>query len=150
MKSIDSGEVVNAVLLALGSEINDSLAAVTYDSLPFVVADGIQLAQLFQNLIGNAIRYCGDVTPRIHISTVKRGGMWQFDISDNGVGIAPQDVDRIFEVFTRLNEDKSPDGTGIGLAICKRIAERHGGVIWCTVNPDGGTTFHCTLPASGG
>src|SRR5208283_4293385 len=119
------------------SFITKSRAVITVDPLPTVSADSQQLIQLFQNLVENAIKYC-TTTPRIHISAKRKGGEWFFRISDNGIGIDPQQFDKIFEIFQLLHTRGAYSGTGIGLAICKKIVERLGGRIWVESKPGEG------------
>jgi light-regulated signal transduction histidine kinase (bacteriophytochrome) len=127
--------------------IEEKRAEVTYDTLPRVLADSSQLSRLFQNLIGNAIKFHGNRSPNIHISAELKGEEWIFSVSDNGIGIDPENFERIFTVFQRLHAREKYEGTGIGLAICKKIVERHGGRIWVVSEPGKGTTFHFTLPS---
>jgi len=101
---------------------------------------------LFQNLIGNAIKFRGEQAPRIHISAVRKDGGWQFAVTDNGIGIDSQYADRIFIIFQRLHSREQYPGTGIGLSICKKIVERHNGKIWVESKPGGGSTFYFTVP----
>jgi light-regulated signal transduction histidine kinase (bacteriophytochrome) len=111
-----------------------------------VCVDATQLVQLFQNLIGNAIKFCSEQTPQVHISAARQDNAWRFAVADNGIGIEPQYAERIFQIFQRLhNRDKYP-GTGIGLAICKKIIERHGGKIWVESELGAGSTFYFTIP----
>ena len=122
--------------------IKDSGAVVTHDPLPTVQADGTQLVQLFQNLIGNAIKYQGPGTPTVHVSATRDGEKrWSFAIRDNGLGIDPQFFERIFGMFQRLHKRDEFSGTGIGLAICKKIVERHGGNLSVESSPGHGATF---------
>ena len=130
----------------LRAAIEESGAAVTWDPLPTVDADEVQLAQLFQNLMGNALKFRGQSVPRIHVSAAERDGAWQLSVADNGIGIEPQYFERIFMLFQRLHTMGEYPGTGIGLAICKKVAERHGGRIWVTSAPGEGSQFHFTLP----
>ena len=136
--------------LNLRGAIADSGAMVTHDPLPAVLADETQLVQLFQNLVGNAIKYQNPGVPRIHISAIKNGGgKWTFSVRDNGLGIDPQYFDRIFVMFQRLHKREEFAGTGIGLAICKKIVERHGGEISVQSQPGKGSTFSFALAGSG-
>ncbi len=130
----------------LRAAIQESGASVTWDPLPQVVADDGQLAQLFQNLIGNALKFRGAGVPRVHVSALEKEGEWEISVRDNGIGIEPQYFERIFMVFQRLHTKGEYPGTGIGLAICKKVVERHGGTIWVTSQPGEGSEFHFTLP----
>ena len=130
----------------LHAAISESGAAVTWDSLPTVEADEVQLAQLFQNLMGNALKFRGGAVPRIHVSAAQEAGEWRFTVADNGIGIEPQYFERIFMLFQRLHTMGQYPGTGIGLAICKKVVERHGGRIWVSSVPGEGSQFHFTLP----
>jgi PAS domain S-box-containing protein len=146
-----SEDALQQALINLRGLIEESSALVTHDHLPSVVADEMQLVQLFQNLIGNAIKYQNPGIPKIHISASKSGGKkWMFSVKDNGLGIEPQYFDRIFGMFQRLHEREEFAGTGIGLAICKKIVERHGGVISVESQPGLGSTFHFALAEPGG
>jgi PAS domain S-box-containing protein len=146
-----SGEdALQRAVLNLRGAIADSGARVTHDPLPAVMADETQLVQLFQNLVGNAIKYQNPGVPRIHISAVKNGGgKWTFSVRDNGLGIDPQYFERIFVMFQRLHTREEFAGTGIGLAICKKIVERHGGEISVQSQPGEGSTFSFALAGSG-
>jgi two-component system, chemotaxis family, sensor kinase Cph1 len=121
---------------------------VTHDLLPTVVADDTQLTQLFQNLISNAIKFRGDQPPRVHLSAARNENEWVFAVRDNGIGVDPEYADRIFVIFQRLHTSADYPGTGIGLALCKKIVERHGGRIWVDSHPGQGATFYFTLPFS--
>ena len=121
-------------------------AAVTHDVLPTLMADELQLGQVFQNLIGNAVKFCSDSQPRIHISAKHGADEWLFSVSDNGIGIKEEFFDRIFVMFQRLHTHAEYPGTGIGLAVCKKIIERHGGRIWAESEVGKGSTFYFTIP----
>ncbi|HEX4927737.1 MAG TPA: PAS domain S-box protein [Burkholderiales bacterium] len=130
----------------LRAAIEESGAAVTWDALPQVRGDEMQLAQLFQNLIGNALKFRGASVPRVHVCALDKGSEWEISVSDNGIGIEPQYFERIFMVFQRLHTMGDYPGTGIGLAICKKVVERHGGRIGVSSRPGEGSRFHFTLP----
>jgi PAS domain S-box-containing protein len=142
---VDCAQVLDDALANLTVAIQESGAVVEHEPLPTLLADASQLAQLFQNLIGNAIKFRAERRPEIRISARREAGEWLFGISDNGIGIEPQYFDRIFRVFQRLHTRGRYPGTGIGLAICKKIVERHGGRIWIESQPDQGSTFYFTL-----
>ncbi|HKO23820.1 MAG TPA: ATP-binding protein [Chloroflexota bacterium] len=142
----DCGEVVAGAIAALGAPIAETGARVIYGELPTVLGDATQLGQLFQNLIGNALKFCTGVTPEIMISAERAGGEWLFRVCDNGIGIDPAYAERIFIIFQRLHSREEYPGTGIGLAICKKIVERHGGRIWVESQPGQGATFTFSLP----
>lgn len=144
---VDLNAVLENVREDLQMRIEESDAEITSDELPRVNGDGSQLRQLFQNLLENAIEYSGDEPPRIDISVERDRREWVFAVRDEGVGIDPTDTDRIFEVFQRLYTNEAHSGTGIGLALCRRIVERHGGEIWVESEPGAETTFVFTLPA---
>jgi PAS domain S-box-containing protein len=144
----DTTAIVEDALAVLHSKAQENGAAITYDPLPRVIADATQLRQVFSNLICNAIKYRKpDVPPEIHISAQRQEDMVQFSVADNGIGIEPQYFDRIFVIFQRLHGMDQYEGTGIGLAIVKRIIDRHGGRIWVESEPGKGSTFHFTIPA---
>jgi PAS domain S-box-containing protein len=143
-------DVSEALAVALGNlraAISESEADVSHDPLPIVPAERSQLVQLFQNLVGNALKYHGPDTPRIHVSVLRKDSDWEFRVRDNGIGIEPQYVDRIFNLFQRLHTRTEYPGTGIGLAICRKIVQRHSGRIWVEPAPDHGSVFCFTLPA---
>jgi len=148
LQPVEAGEIVERTLQNLQLAIEDQQAIVTYDPLPAVLGDEVQLVQLFQNLIGNAIKFHGPTQPWVHISAVKEGEFAMFSVADNGIGIEPQFAERIFVIFQRLQTREQYDGTGIGLAICKKIVERHGGCIWVESEPGKGATFRFTIPAA--
>lgn len=163
--------LLESILERLETAISKSQAAIAYDPLPIVMADPVQLGQLFQNLIDNGIKYCQDKAPRIHIGAMlnrgdrdgenhKQDGQdgharlefshsaeWIFSVRDNGIGIDPQHFDRIFMIFQRLHRRDEYPGTGIGLAVCQKIVESHGGRIWVESHSGCGSTFYFTLPA---
>jgi signal transduction histidine kinase len=135
----------------LHDEIGARSARVTHDALPCVTGSAPQLAQLLQNLIGNGIKYCEAATPTIHVAAEANGGdTWRFTVTDNGIGIAKESYGEVFNAFRRLHGSGKYEGTGLGLATCKKIVERHGGVIGCASEPGHGTTFSFTLPGAGG
>jgi light-regulated signal transduction histidine kinase (bacteriophytochrome) len=142
---VDMMDVMYHVLNDLELAIRDSGAVVSYDALPMVTADNSQLQQLFRNLIGNALKYRGADPPEIHVSAQQRKQAWQFSIKDNGIGIEPRFFERIFKIFQRLHPRGQFNGTGIGLAVCKKIVERHGGTIGVESVPGQGSTFSFTI-----
>jgi light-regulated signal transduction histidine kinase (bacteriophytochrome) len=137
---------LKSALENLNMAIHEYGAKVTNESLPTVRADATQFIQLFQNLIGNAIKFRADRPPQIHIGVTDAQDFWQFCVRDNGIGIEPQYFERVFQVFQRLHTRREYKGTGIGLAICKKIIERHGGRIWVQSELGQGSTFYFTLP----
>jgi light-regulated signal transduction histidine kinase (bacteriophytochrome) len=138
--------VLGQALENLQLAIQDNKAQVTHDPLPEVLADETQLVQLFQNLISNAIKFHGKKKPHVHLSAEENSKEWVFTVRDNGIGIDPQYADRIFIIFQRLNSREKYAGTGIGLAMCKKIVQRHGGRIWLESKPGQGAAFFFTLP----
>jgi PAS domain S-box-containing protein len=142
----DCERVLGRVLGDLRVAIEECGAVVTHDPLPTLMADGTQLGQLLQNLIGNAIKFRNQEPPLVHVSTRRKDRHWIFSIRDNGIGIDPQYAERIFVIFQRLHKRGEYPGTGIGLAVCKKIVERHGGRIWVESNAEKGTTFYFTMP----
>jgi PAS domain S-box-containing protein len=149
LEPADCTAVLVQALANLQAAIEKSGAVVTHDSLPTAMADKLQLVQLFQNLIGNAIKFHVEEPPRIHISAEQKGNEWVFSVRDNGIGIEPQYAERIFVIFQRLHTREEYPGTGIGLAICKKIVERSGGRIWVESQPGAGSTFYFTIPIGG-
>jgi len=147
LETVDSNQLVDQVVGDLAAAVHDSNANVIRDDLPIVPGDPTQLRQLFQNLIANGIKFHRpDEAPRVHVSATREHGTWTFSVSDNGIGIEPQYQQRIFALFQRLHTRADYPGTGIGLAICKKIVERHGGQISVESQPGHGTTFRFTLP----
>jgi PAS domain S-box-containing protein len=146
----DCNEVLQEVLEMLHPAIEESAAVVTQGELPTVMADKVQIIQLLQNLIGNAIKFRNEKPPRIRVEAQPSGRSWSFTVSDNGIGIDPQYGERIFLIFQRLHTLDQYPGTGMGLAICKKIVERHGGRIWVESRSGEGATFHFTIPERGG
>lgn len=144
----DSMKVFSQVLADLKVAIEESGAHITHNQLPLVEADPTQLAQVFQNLIANAIRFRRDMAPTVHVSAHRKGQAWVFAVVDNGIGFEPQFADRIFTLFQRLHTQETYPGSGMGLSICKRIIERHGGSIWAESTPGAGSTFYFSLTAS--
>ncbi len=145
-KPVDCATIVAQVLNNLKMAIEDSRAIITFDQLPTVMADDVQLTQLFQNLIANALKFQGEAAPQIHISAQPDQHAWQFAVRDNGIGFDPSQADRIFDIFMRLYGRDEYPGTGMGLAICKKIVEQHNGRIWAESEPGQGSTFYFTLP----
>lgn len=145
----DCAAIVDTAIADLRMAIAESQAQVSHGPLPVVMADAMQLAQLFQNLLGNAIKFRGVVPPLVHIEAERTDTGWCFAVRDNGIGIAPEYFDRIFVLFQRLHGRREYPGTGIGLALCKKIVERHGGRIWVQSAPASGSIFRFTLPHRG-
>jgi signal transduction histidine kinase len=143
----DCDAVLAQTLTDLKTAIAEAGATVTHDPLPIVQGDETQLRQLLQNLIGNAIKYRGENPPEIHLGCEREGENWRFSARDNGIGIDPKYSERVFVIFQRLHTAQDYPGTGIGLAICKKIVERHGGRMWVVSEPGKGSTFNFTLPA---
>ncbi len=148
-QKVHAGEALRSALENLTASIESSGASIVHGSLPWVRMHEFQLEQLFQNLIGNAIRYRSQEPPQIQITAERSGDEWTFSVRDNGVGIDPQYREQIFGMFKRLHSWDDSPGTGMGLAICKRIVERAGGRIWVESEPGRGSTFLFTIPAGG-
>jgi len=157
-EQVDCNAVLDAALANLVISREESKANITRDTLPLINGDAVQLTQLFQNLIGNAIKFRGAIPPHCHVSAKRSARTdaatptftpheWIFSVRDNGIGIEPQYFERIFVIFQRLHTQEQYAGTGIGLAICKKIVERHGGRIWLESKPGEGTTFYFAFPA---
>ena len=142
--------VLAHALTDLRPHVTEADAQVTHDPLPTVVGCECQLRRLFQNLIGNALKYRIDQRPEIHIGACLQEQEWLFSVRDNGIGISPEHQERIFEVFQRANADAKRPGAGIGLAVCRRVVEHHGGRIWVESMLGQGATFFFTLPAASG
>jgi PAS domain S-box-containing protein len=143
---VDCERALNRTMANLEAKIVESGAVITHDTMPEIIADDAQIIQLFQNLLSNAIKFSGHKLPEIHIGAERTGREWRFSVRDNGIGIEPEFVDRIFVLFQRLHTIDEYEGTGIGLAICKKVVERHGGRIWLESQPGSGTTFYFTIP----
>ncbi|QSX00736.1 MEDS domain-containing protein [Haloterrigena alkaliphila] len=144
---VELDTVLDDVLADLQLQIDETDAEIAAAELPRVTGDASQLRQVFQNLLNNAIQYSGDEPPRVHVYANRRGREWVISVRDDGIGIDPEDQDRVFTVFDRLHSRDEYEGTGIGLALCQRIVERHGGDIWVDSEPGEGSTFSFTLPA---
>lgn len=145
-EEIDCEQLLDRALKSLKKTIEEVGAVITHDPLPVISGDDTQLSQVFQNLIQNAVKFRGDESPQIHVSAVRNGLEWIFSVKDNGIGIEPQHLDRIFVIFQRLHKRSQYDGTGMGLAIVKKVVERHGGRVWAESEPGVGTTFSFTIP----
>ncbi len=143
----DSLVALDAALTNLRVAIQETGAVVTHEDLPTVWADVTQLTQVFQNLVGNALKFHGEAAPRVHVTATPQDGGWVLAVTDNGIGIDPQYFDRIFVIFQRLHPGHRYPGTGIGLALCQRIVERHGGRLWVESTPGQGSSFYFTLKA---
>ncbi|MGH9360983.1 MAG: sensor histidine kinase, partial [Thermoanaerobaculia bacterium] len=145
---VDAGELLEQALGDLEAVIAESDARVTHAELPRIHADPVQIVQLLQNLIGNAIKFRGDRQPVVHVAAARTDGEWVFSVHDNGIGMEPVEAEAIFTSFRRLHPEVP--GSGLGLSICKRIVERHGGHIWVRSEPGQGSTFYFTLPRPAG
>ena len=146
LSSVDCGAVMDDVRQALAPAIQESGAAIACHGLPSICGDRSQMVQLFQNLVGNAIKFRGNKAPAISVTAERKNGAWWFSVSDNGIGIAPEHAESIFVIFQRVNARNEYPGNGIGLAICKKIVERYGGKIWVESQPGDGSTFRFTIP----
>ncbi|MEA2559552.1 MAG: hypothetical protein QOH06_1056 [Acidobacteriota bacterium] len=142
---VESADLLERVLADLGHSIAESGARITHDSLPVIEADPGQIVQLLRNLLGNALKFRGGDPPRVHLSATRMRGEWVFAVQDNGIGMAPEDAKTVFTLFARLRPEVP--GSGVGLALCRKIVERHGGRIWVESQPEQGSTFFFTLPA---
>lgn len=145
-EQVDLNETFEDAVGLLRSSIEDTHGEVTRGELPTVVGDRSQISQLLQNLIGNAIKYHGEQPPQVRVSAEDTGGQWTIAVRDNGIGIAAKHREQIFEIFRRLHTADKYPGTGIGLAVCRRIVQRHGGEIWLESSPGQGSTFFFTIP----
>jgi PAS domain S-box-containing protein len=145
-QAVDCSQVFEHAVKNLHAAIEENDAKVTCDTLPTIHGNATQLVQLFQNLIGNAIKFRRADAPRVHVTTQRSDEGWHFQVRDNGIGIEATHLDKIFDVFQRLHSEAEFPGTGIGLAICKAIVERHGGRIWIESEKGKGSIFHFTIP----
>src|SRR5262245_34379065 len=143
---VDCQKIYEAAVANLKIAIAESRAALTHDPLPTVMGDNVQLLQVFQNLLANAIKFQRREHPQIHVCAEQKDGQWEFAVRDNGIGIDPKHHERLFGIFQRLHSREKYSGTGIGLAICKKIVEQHGGRIWVESAPGKGSTFYFTIP----
>ena len=146
LELVESEKIFVASCINLRVAIEESGATITNEPLPVVMGDATQLGQVFQNLLANALKFRGTASPKIHVSARCETSFWTFAVKDNGIGIEQRFFDRIFAIFQRLHTREEYAGTGIGLAVCKKIIERHGGRIWLESKPDAGTTFYFSLP----
>jgi light-regulated signal transduction histidine kinase (bacteriophytochrome) len=146
LESTDCNTVLEVSLSNLKAAIQESGAVIRHGPLPVVMADGSQLVQVFQNLIGNAIKFRGSEAPSIQVNAEATANEWIFSVTDNGIGIAPEQTENVFVIFRRLHTRTEYPGNGIGLSVCKKIVERHGGRIWVKSEPGRGSTFQFTLP----
>src|SRR4051794_11577260 len=149
LEPVDMDEVVRVAISDLQRAIDDAGAVVEVDGLPAVTGNAASLRQLFQNLIANAIKFVGDEKPRVRIWAAEVPGGWRFTVRDNGIGVAPEQAERIFAMFTRLHGADRYPGTGVGLALCQRIVDVHGGRVWFEPAPGGGSQFLFTIAKAG-
>ena len=145
MKLTNCEAILERVLANLKFAIADVGAVITHDSLPVAMGNETELSQLFQNLLGNAVKFRGEDPPRVHVSSEPNKTGWKISVQDNGIGISPEHRERIFLIFQRLHSRAEYAGTGVGLAICKKIVERYGGRIWIESPPEGGSIFNFTI-----
>jgi len=147
---IELDEILRSVLCNLRQVIEASQAKIRIDTLPNIAAAQVHMVQLFQNLVGNAIKYAGTASPEVHVSATRQDSAWLFSVRDNGIGIDPQYRQQIFGLFRRLHRNDEYEGTGVGLAICQKIVERYGGRIWVESELGRGADFRFTLPDCAG
>jgi light-regulated signal transduction histidine kinase (bacteriophytochrome) len=145
LRPTDLNQPLDDALANLAPVIGETGAVITRDPMPTLDADASQLMQLFQNLIGNALKFRGKEPPRVHVGAAADNGHWRLSVADNGIGVAPEYAEKIFVIFQRLWNRQEYPGTGIGLSVCKKIVERHGGRIWVESTPGQGATFRFTL-----
>ncbi len=149
LRPTDTEEVLAAVERNLDLQLSEAGAVLTHDPMPEVLADPLQIEQVLMNLVSNAIKFRKtDVPLRIHVGARRLDGFWEFSVKDNGIGIEAEYLEKIFVIFQRLHTKEAYPGTGIGLAIVKRIIDRHGGRVWVESTPGEGSTFFFTLPAA--
>jgi light-regulated signal transduction histidine kinase (bacteriophytochrome) len=146
LNNVNLNKTLDEVYLNLKTSIEETNALITHDQLPTLLVDGQLMIQLFQNLIGNAIKYRSEKTPKVYISAEKEDKMWLFSVKDNGIGISQEHLERIFTIFQRLHSNREYDGTGIGLSIAQKIVHQHGGQIWAESEKGIGTTIYFTIP----
>jgi chemotaxis family two-component system sensor kinase Cph1 len=146
---VNCNEAFGRAVSNLYASIGESAALVSHDELPVIQADATQMVQVFQNLVGNGIKFKGADPPRVHVSAVRNADDWVFSVRDNGIGIEPRYAERIFVIFQRLHRPEDYPGNGIGLALCRKIVERHGGEIWLESQPGQGSTFFFSIPVDG-
>lgn len=144
---VDCGRALDQATANLEAAVRETGAHVTRDELPVVDADGPLLVQVFQNLLSNAIKFAGEATPRVHVSARRDNGEWIVSVRDEGIGLDPRHASEVFEIFRRLHPGEPAAGDGVGLAICERVIERHGGRIWVDSRPGSGAVFSFSLPA---
>lgn len=150
LKELDSNEALKSAIENLRITIDESSTQISYENCPVVHADEVQLTQLFQNLINNAVKFRKNgEAARIHICARQESDQWVFSVEDKGIGIAPENIKNIFELFRRLHTQNEYAGSGIGLALCQRIVESHQGKIWAESQPGEGTTMYFTIPGKG-
>ena len=147
LQPVDASKALSSASANLQELIRESSAVITHENLPVIPGNLTQLSQLFQNLLGNAIKFRREgLPPQIHVGCRRGNGHWLFSVQDNGIGIAPEFHDKVFKIFKRLHGRGKYPGTGIGLAICRKIIEQHGGRIWIESKPNEGSTFYFALP----